>query len=218
MAPTSIFDHIDNYCERTSFAFWSEPLNAVTNLSFLIAAWMLFKLYRSTGQKDREVEGLISCITVVGIGSFTFHTFATYIAMMADVFPIVMFVCYYLLVAFRRLMGWGKLAAFAGMVVFLLIGAKTEGVPTPYNFNGSVAYFPCLAALLLMAWQTRRTKHPSSPILVQAAGCFAVSLLFRSIDQSVCAYFPIGTHFLWHCLNGYVLYLLGKSVLKPATQ
>ena len=30
----SIFD----YCERTSAAFWAEPLNAVTNGAFIVAA------------------------------------------------------------------------------------------------------------------------------------------------------------------------------------
>jgi hypothetical protein len=40
-----------------------------------------------------------------------------------------------------------------------------------------------------------------------------VSLVFRSIDQAVCASFPLGTHFLWHCLNGLVLYLLLRAAL-----
>ena len=30
----------------------------------------------------------------------------------------------------------------------------------------------------------------------------------RSIDLSVCPYFPVGTHFLWHILNGGVVYLV----------
>jgi hypothetical protein len=41
-----------------------------------------------------------------------------------------------------------------------------------------------------------------------AAGTLAVSLTFRSIDMTVCDALPLGTHFLWHSLNGLALYLL----------
>lgn len=30
--------HIDAYCERIDPGFWSEPINALTNLAFLVAA------------------------------------------------------------------------------------------------------------------------------------------------------------------------------------
>ena len=36
------FETIDGYCERIDASFWSEPLNAVTNVIFLITAiWVL---------------------------------------------------------------------------------------------------------------------------------------------------------------------------------
>ena len=37
------------------------------------------------------------------------------------------------------------------------------------------------------------------------AAILAVSLFFRTIDDAVCARFPLGTHFLWHTLNGVML-------------
>jgi hypothetical protein len=216
MTAASLFAYVDNYCERTAAGLLNEPLNALTNASFLIAAWMLLALYRAGSQKDREAEGLIACIALVGFGSLTFHTAANTLAMMADVFPIVIFTCYYLWLAFRRLIGWNSLAAFAGVVAFLLIGAKMDSVPPEYSFNGSVAYFPCLAALIAIGWHLRRRRHAAAPLLLKAAGVFTASLTFRSMDMLVCAQLAIGTHFLWHSLNGYVLYLLGRSVMKPA--
>lgn len=214
MTPTSLLSPIDNYCERTTAAFWSEPLNAATNASFFIAAFMLYRLYRRTALKDREMEALISCIAVVGLGSLAFHTYANFLAMMADVIPIVIFVCYYLFVAFQRLLGFDKIKAFAAVVVFLLIGAKSGSLPPEYSLNGSMAYFPCLLALIGMSWILYKRQHPSAKLLLQAALLFVASITFRSMDMAVCAHFPIGTHFLWHSLNGAVLYLLGKSVLK----
>ncbi len=41
------FEQIDGYCERTDFTYWSEPLNAVTNVAFIIAALLLWR--RSAG-------------------------------------------------------------------------------------------------------------------------------------------------------------------------
>lgn len=216
MMPTSLFDPIDNYCERTAVGLFNEPLNAMTNAAFLYAAWELYKLYKKTGSKDREMETLISCISVVGLGSLAFHTFANYFAMMADVIPIVMFVCYYLWVAFQRLIGFDKLKAFAGVAAFLVLGAKAGSVPAAYSFNGSVSYFPCLIALIAMSAILRHRKHPSAPLLLLATGCFIASIFLRSVDQAVCPYFPVGTHFLWHSLNGFVLFLLGKSVLRKS--
>ena len=34
---------VDIYCERTDFAFWSEPLNAVSNAAFVIAALLVWR-------------------------------------------------------------------------------------------------------------------------------------------------------------------------------
>jgi hypothetical protein len=44
-----------------------------------------------------------------------------------------------------------------------------------------------------------------------AAATLAVSLVFRSIDMAVCDAVPLGTHFLWHSLNGLALYLLLRA-------
>ena len=34
-----MFEIVDLYCERTSPVFWAEPVNALTNLAFFLAAW-----------------------------------------------------------------------------------------------------------------------------------------------------------------------------------
>ena len=35
---------IDLYCERTAPGLWEEPINALTNLSFFVAAWFAWRL------------------------------------------------------------------------------------------------------------------------------------------------------------------------------
>jgi len=40
---------------------------------------------------------------------------------------------------------------------------------------------------------------------------FAVSLTLRTLDEPLCAALPVGTHYLWHVLNGVTLYLVAKA-------
>jgi len=41
--------------------------------------------------------------------------------------------------------------------------------------------------------------------LATGAAILAVSLTFRSLDASLCAAIPLGTHFMWHVLNAVML-------------
>lgn len=207
-------EKIDQYCERTGPDFFSEPINAITNLSFIIATLLLYSAYKKSGLKDSQISGLISLIAIIGLGSFAFHTWATYLAMLADVIPIMFFVFYFLWVAFRVFFTFSKLQSAFGLLLFFGAAASISQVPAEYNFNGSIAYFPCLAALLLLGVILKKRAHPAAGAFFKAGGLFALSLTFRSIDEGLCPSFPIGTHFMWHVLNGAVLYFLARSVLN----
>ena len=41
---------IDIYCERIDTAFWAEPVNAVTNLAFILAALYGWRLAAKRGR------------------------------------------------------------------------------------------------------------------------------------------------------------------------
>lgn len=47
-----------------------------------------------------------------------------------------------------------------------------------------------------------------------AAGVFAVSLTLRTLDEPLCVAFPLGTHFLWHCLNATVLFIVAYTIIR----
>ena len=43
-----------------------------------------------------------------------------------------------------------------------------------------------------------------------------MSLFFRTVDDAVCGAVPVGTHFLWHILNGVMLgWMIRVLVLSP---
>jgi hypothetical protein len=203
---------IDLYCERLDPSFWAEPVNALSNIAFLLAAWAAFVLWRREGHDDRVILALIVIVAVVGFGSFTFHTLATRGAMMLDVGPIGVFIYSYFLFALKRFLAlpWpAALIIFAGFVAL----STGLAVYVPREFlNGSVGYFPALAALIGIGWMLR--ERTTGKALLIAAVVFVGSLFFRIIDLDVCGAFPLGTHFLWHILNAVVLYAVLRGALS----
>jgi Ceramidase len=202
------------YCERTDASFWAEPVNALTNAAFLIAAVAAFVLWRRKGARDWPVLVLIVVVVAVGLGSFAFHTVATRGAMLADVIPIAVFIYGYLLLALRRFVHLAAGVAIAIVVVFA-IGAQALALLTPPQLlNGSVGYLPALLALIVVARTTRDLGARRG--LNLAVMTFTVSLALRSIDLAVCREFPLGTHFIWHLLNAILLYVLLRTAIKES--
>ena len=108
------FDPVDNYCERLDSSFWAEPLNAMSNLAFIVAGLVLLRQWQKA--PGRDVIGLLLAVNVlvIGVGSFLFHTFANRWSALADVLPITIFIHGYLAVALRSYLGfrwWQAVAA-----------------------------------------------------------------------------------------------------------
>ena len=210
---------VDAYCERTGPEFWSEPLNALSNIAFLVAAAAAWRLLRQAPRRDPAAAGLIALVALIGVGSFVFHTVATRWAAIADVAPIALFILLYLVAALRRVLGLGAAAAAAVAVTFQL-GAmavptlwrsRLAGAPDP--LNGSVGYLPALIALVTVGGLGTRRSHPGGPVLLAAAAIFAASLGLRSVDLVWCRVNPAGTHAGWHLLNAVVLYLCVRAAI-----
>lgn len=220
--PESWLTPIDSYCERLGPEFWGEPLNAVTNGAFLAAALYALVLWRRAGERDWQALWLIAVTFIVGTGSFLFHTFANRWSLLADVLPIAVFIYSYFLLAMRRYLNLGMAAAISVTVLFVLFnmsfGRFWFSVLPGVTLNGSVGYIPAALALpaVGIVCLLSGTKEAGRALL--AAACvFALSLLFRSIDDAICATIPAGTHFLWHGLNALVLFILMKAaILHPS--
>lgn len=213
------------YCERGRDAtFWAEPLNAVSNFAFLIAAALALRAWLARPQNERGgVElALTALVAVIGIGSFLFHTFATRWASVADVAPIGIFMLYYLGYALRRFVGLGLIWVLAGLALFIaaLWFSETARCGDGPCLNGSLGYIPALVVLAGIGGWLAVQRHPAGrPILIGAA-VFALSLSLRTIDRQFCPYTvivasrPLGTHFLWHMLNATLLGILLLTAIK----
>lgn len=196
---------IDGYCERLDASFWAEPLNALSNAAFLIAA---FWVARRIGAGAAPIARLLCVVLfVIGLGSFLFHTFANRWSALADVLPILAFVLIYIFAANRDF--WG------------LSGVKALGLTTlffPYAFatgaafsallpalGGSAAYAP-IALLIAIYGLLLRKAHPETAKgLLIGAAILSLSITARALDAPLCAVFPLGTHPAWHLLNALML-------------
>ena len=204
---------IDAYCERVAPGFFGEPLNALSNFAFFVAAAYGLALAKRE-RSDLAVWLLALLVGVIGLGSFLFHTFANRWSAMADVIPITVFIYAYFAFALRQFLrlSW----SLTGLVLGGLFAANAviAWAAPPGLLNGSVGYLPALLAAIGMALIIRSRHHPASYHLAAAALVFAISLAFRTADRVTCHAVPIGTHFVWHLLNALVLGLYLEAAAR----
>jgi Ceramidase len=208
------------YCERLGPGLWAEPLNAVSNAAFFIAAASAFLLWRRAGGRDTPALLLILVTVAIAIGSTIFHTVATRGAILLDIIPIAIFLAGYLVLVWRRYLKFGMVSAITALAIFEVISFTLPSVTPPGLLNRSVPYLPALLMLIVVAamvqGKTRANSREAatSHWLWIAAGLFTASFFLRSIDIAVCRFFPFGTHFIWHCLNATVLYVLLRAAIE----
>jgi hypothetical protein len=224
---------IYNYCERgQDSAFWAEPLNAVSNAAFIIAAIIAtFELLSQPKDWRGLAEAaLILLVYVIGTGSFLFHTYATRWASIADTAPIGLFMLAYFGYALRRYLGlhWVLVLLCVGGFVASLqyaggIQCRPQFLPitaaaSARCLNGTLAYAPALVALVLISAVLLVVRHAAWRYLGAASVVFFASMTFRTLDFELCRFTHFaghvsGTHFLWHVLNAVVLYLLLRAAI-----
>jgi hypothetical protein len=202
---------VDFYCERVGAGFWAEPINALTNIAFILAAWGTWRLSPRTSPLRPGIWVLLATAVAIGVGSFTFHTVATNWARLLDVVPILFFQLAFLWLYGREVIILKRSTMVVALIAYF--AASIAGRQFPAILNGSLIYAPTILAILGLG--IYHAKHAANARfdLLAAAAMLAAALLFRSIDNAVCGMFPTGTHFLWHLSNGVVVYLAVRTLV-----
>jgi hypothetical protein len=208
-------DMMDVYCERVGPGSLAEPLNAVSNISFLLAAWAAWVLAKRTGTLSAGVRALIAIAASVGIGSILWHTYPTMLTLILDIVPILIFLIWYIWLYTRNVIGMRSLFAVASVAAFLL--GTFLVIPYSDVLHGALVYSPGLMVALVLGVFHATEWTVARFTLLAAAGVYMAALFFRTIDIEVCSVLPIGTHFLWHILIGLVTYLAMRSLILSTT-
>lgn len=210
MADT-VLTFLDSYCERAGEAgAWGEPLNLITNLYFIIGGVALARLLlRERGQGRRIDLWLLSALMVtIGLGSGAWHLMPTGKTLLMDVIPIGLFIHVYLISSLRRLFAlpWWKVIAY--WLSYAAASVLAQNMLSPDLLNGTIMYVPTYVALIVMTLGLLKRDRAAGRIMAGVLMVWTVSLVFRTVDRDVCKELLIGTHFLWHALNAWVLWRL----------
>src|SRR5918997_1341854 len=208
-------DLMDAYCERVGMGLLAEPLNAVSNISFLLAAWAAWVLATRTGTLSAGGRALIALAASVGIGGILWHTYPTMLTLLLDIIPILIFIVWFIWLYTRDIVGMRTQFAAASTAAFLL--ATFLVIPLSGVLHGALVYTPGLIVTLVLGVFHAREQRAARFTLLAAAGVYLAALFFRTIDNEVCPVLPIGTHFLWHLLIGLVTYLAMRSLILSTT-
>ena len=206
----NLSETFDLYCERTSPDFWAEPVNALTNICFLIAAWFVWRRAKDLHTDSRSIRLLLILMCCIGIGSFLFHTYATLWARILDVVPILLFQLVFLWFYCREVIRMRFMSTALSVVIYLALALVVRDYFV-HVLNGSMIYAPAMLLLLALGIYHLKTRRAEPYAVAAAAGVFAIAVTFRSIDTMFCSCFPLGTHFMWHILNPIALYLLMRG-------
>ena len=208
---------IDIYCERIDSSFWSEPVNALTNLCIFIAGLYAYRIvtHFSPSKKKKYILCTSAMAMITAIGSFLFHTFANVLTMWMDIIPITLFqilsINFFLEFIFKTKLLYRIIFLFG----FVFLSLFLHGESFAKYLNGSLTYLPSIIVLIVFAIITTFKGYKNTGrFTLLGVGVFCISIFMRSIDMKVCTDFPLGTHFLWHSLNGVLIFLLLKAMIS----
>ena len=197
-----LFKPIDIYCERLDIGIWAEPINAVTNVAFILASIFMWLRCKNL------VEGRILSFLLfsIGCGSFLFHTFAQTWAAILDVAAILIFILTYIFIANRSFLAWSKMVSLIGVILFFPYQLLLASILSNIQFFGSsVQYIPVAILIFIYSGLLRKSEPNLSRGLFIGATILCLSIVFRIIDEPLCSILSVGTHFVWHILNAIML-------------
>lgn len=208
----SAFEAVDIYCERLAPGLWAEPINTLSNLAFLVAAYLLWRYAAaSPSSARREIRGMAILLALVGAASFAFHLSGQRWGEWLDAGLIAVFILSFLYRFLRSVGRQPRWLAILALLAFLVGTHLIEGLGD-LGMNGSEGYLLPSALLLLMTSLAQHWAPPAARWLLWACASFAVSLTLRTLDMRLCPSFALGLHFGWHLLNAGVLYFCVRGL------
>jgi hypothetical protein len=139
-------------------------------------------------------------LTATGIGSFLWHGTRNESFLAFDAIPGLFFLLVAVYAWLRRFYRWWS----AGLLFLAFIGIEALVIYFSAALRINSLFIGLTPGIVLAgAWLVARTYQETVRAAALGGGALLLALFalfFRTIDLSVCASFPLGTHFLWHIL------------------
>jgi hypothetical protein len=213
----SVLTYLDSYCERAGDpAAFAEPLNFLTNGFFILAAVIAVRALKKHAVARKQIDLWLLGIFLfaIGVGSGLWHWRPNGMTLLMDVIPITLFMNLYLLSALRRLfaLSWVRVLGWWGLYVAVTILAQRY-LP-PDVLHGTVMYLPTYAVMVALTYGVTRRNAAMGKVFAGITLVWTLSLVARTIDLEICTSLSIGTHFIWHTLNAWVLWRLLMLLIR----
>ena len=169
---------------------------------------MLVYFYYKKNKAEKTLYILPFLIFLISIGSFVFHLKPNLITLLMDVVPIFLFSLSFIYLVNKNLL---KISNFSNLSYLIFFSLTTFIVPPYLNFeflNGSESYISNYLFLFFYSLIFYFRNYPERNLLLISFLIFNFALFFRTIDNEICQNYTNGTHFLWHMINSYLLFLL----------
>ncbi|SNY94825.1 hypothetical protein [Flagellimonas pacifica] len=202
------------YLETIEGRFPVEPFNTYSNLVFvaLLIYWGA-KVYKNP-RRHLFLSWVLPIIAISYIGGTIFHATRSHeFWLRLDWMPI-MLLCFTVVIyfIFKLSKFWWK--RFLLIVIILGTSFLLRILPIPAPLRISLGYIITASTILFpMVWYMAKTKWQNAHLTLLAFSIFGVAIYFRSIDLSQ-AFFPMGTHWLWHLLGGIAVHFLIAYIFK----
>ena len=137
-----LFADIDAYCERPGPGVWAEPVNAITNIAFIVAGAILWR--RTRGLPEGRALSVI--LILIGLASGLFHTIAQGWTAALDSLSILVFSLFYIFLANRDFWRLSPLVSALGSAAYIpytiALTPLFAGSPTVYAHWPEKSYIP----------------------------------------------------------------------------
>ena len=211
--------YLDSYCERAGhLELFAEPLNFITNIFFIAAAlaafYLIVRLPPQPLRKKLDLHLLATALFAIGLGSGLWHFVPNSTTVLLDVIPITLFIHLYLISAMRRILLFSWIRTLFWWAVYVGVTIVAQLKLPPDLLNGTVMYMPTYLALFILTGAVWARSHHFGQVFCAVFIIWSASLMFRTYDQEWCKIMTMGTHFMWHTLNAWVLYRLLVTVIR----
>jgi hypothetical protein len=203
---------LPTYCERLTSGFLGEPINLLSSFLYIVAALTAWRnLTNSNNIKHKNFLQLMCLlVALIGIGSALYHSYPNRTTLLLDALPIYVLLVSLLAFLVNKIV---DSPIFTVCIIFVYISTLLLGsLVWPELANGSVRHIITITFLSVVL----SLLYKKFPVLIKKLFLilvlFIVSLIARSLDVMLCSSLTIGTHFIWHIINAFAVYLLLTTI------